>query len=342
MRRSAVLALAILMLVTAMPGTAAAWCNGPDKNGSQGAGYGSHDWILDHAIKHAGAGGDWVYKKTALLASDDPDTANWGAPSQHFYEKDSCRGAPQSVADLYHKAVVAYQAGDRVTASKYVGQLSHCFTDILQPFHSTAKAKNYHSLHIKYEYAVDDHQNTSTKSGSWLTLRPVAAITDVRQTTIDAALYARSQFPTLLSSFKASHAIKGNALKVTKRVMSRGVNDLADLIASIPQNVGQSADATNIDVTLWNARPNPNEGVGCFVTITGPDGEPLDAVGVHFVWHMPDGTAKWDNYTNADGYVARYQNIGDAPIGKPLTVEAIVTVNGVTTSTERTFVPTKR
>ena len=342
MRRSAALALMVIMLVTAVPGVATAWCNGPTKNGSKGSGYGSHDWILDRAIKHAGADGAWVIKKTALLASDDPDSANWAAATQHFFEKDSCRGAAQTVADLYHKAAVAYRAGDRAAASKYIGQLSHCFTDILQPFHSTSKAKNYSSLHKTYEFAVDDHQNTPTKSASWVTLRPVAVIADIRQTTVDAAIYARSQFPTLLSALKSSHSIKGNTLRVTKRVMTRGVNDLSDIIASIPQGVGETTAAANIDVTALNPSPNPNDNVGVAVTITGPEGQPLDGVGVRFVWHMPGGDKKWTNYTSATGYCTRYMNIGSVPIGKAISFEAIVTVNGVTTTTQRTFTPVRQ
>jgi len=228
MRRIIVIALALALLVGATPLPAMAWCNGPAKNGHTGDGYGSHDWILDHAITKAGSGGAWVQRSVALLASDDPDTQKWGARFDHYLENGSCRGAAQSVADLYHKAVVAYRAGDMKAASRYLGQLSHCYSDILEPFHTTKAASGLLALHRQYEFAVDDHQNTRTKVASWFVPRAGAPVADVRVATIEAAAFARSLFPSLLTSYKASRSVtKGTPLKVTKLVMSRAVNDLA-------------------------------------------------------------------------------------------------------------------
>jgi len=343
MRRTIIVALALAVLLGTSPGVALAWCNGPTKNGQVGSGYGTHDWILDQAIKQAGPDGAWVLRRTALLATDDPDSAKWPAATQHYNETGSCRGAPQTVSDLYHKAIVAYRAGDMVAASRFLGQLAHCYSDVMQPFHASSASNGYKSLHIRYEWAVDDRQNTSTKSLSWLTRRPIATVTDIRTKTIDAALYSRSCFPSLLSSYKASRSVSGGTpLRITKRVMSRAVNDLADIVASIPTGAGEAEAPSTVDMGLTRTDPRPDDRVGAWVRCLDASGAPMNAVGVRFVWHLPDGDVSTMSYTDANGYICRYQNIGDAPVGQPLSVATIVTVSGATTTTERTFTPTSR
>lgn len=343
MRRTLTTAVVLALVLSGIPGTAAAWCNGPTKNGQVGAGYGSHDWILDQAIKQAGPAGAWVRRSTALLATDDPDSQKWGARVDHFYETGSMRGAPQAVSDLYHKAVTAYRAGDMTAASRYLGQLSHCYSDITQPFHSTKAASGIGSIHTRYEYAVDDRQNISTKSLSWITARPRFPVGDIRTKTIDAAVYARSFYPSLLSSYRASGSVgSGTPLRITKTVMTRAVNDLADIIASIPTGTGEATAAASVTMGLSRTNPRPNEKVGAWVRVADASGRPIDAVGVTFVWKLASETVTWLTYTDASGYVSRYQNIGDAPIGKPLSVTTIITVNGVTTANTRSFVPALR
>ena len=343
MRRIIVIALTLALLVGAVPASAFAWCNGPTKNGSVGSGYGSHDWILDRAITKAGAAGSWVKRTTALLASDDPDTSKWAAATQHIFEKGPCRGAAQAVSDLYHKAIVAYRAGDMTAASRYLGQLSHCYSDILQPFHTSSVANSYKTLHTQYEWAVDDRQNTRTSSLSWITPRPAAPVTEVRQMTINAATFARRLFPSLLSSYKASHSVaKGTPLRITKAVMSRAVNDLADIIAAIPTGAGEMTQPGAVELSVSRDNPRSGTSVEAFVRVTDAAGAPIDAVGVKLVWHVASGKAVYQSYTDADGYVWEWQNIGDADNGQVLSVDAIVTVNGQTTTTTHQLVATKR
>jgi hypothetical protein len=49
---------------------AAAWSNGVDGPDT----YGTHDWILDHALDALGRRVDWVCRRAAFRATDDPDT----------------------------------------------------------------------------------------------------------------------------------------------------------------------------------------------------------------------------------------------------------------------------
>jgi uncharacterized protein YhfF len=334
MRRIALITVIVIALLVVMaPDTALAWCNGPARNGIARNGYGSHDWILDHAITLAGASGAWVHRMTALLATDDPDSQHTPAKYHHYFETGTCRGAPYMVAELYHDAIVAYRAGDMAAASKDLGLLSHYYSDILQPFHTTSAANAYEALHSQYERAVDSYQHTFQGASSWITPRPAIAVTDVRAKTVSAALYARSLFPALLASFKASHSVKkGTPLKVTKLVMSRAANDLADIIRGIAEGAGEATAPTTVDMSLSTTSPHQGRKVGAFVTCLDADGEPITAVEVTFVWQLPTGTVTYMTFTDDDGRASRYQDIGASPLMQTAYVTVEITVNGATTT----------
>lgn len=342
MRRIAVIAVVIALMVGALPGTALAWCNGGPKNGIVGNGYGTHDWILDRAIKQAGADGAWVNRTSALLSTDNPDSQRTHYAYHWFREVGPGRGAPFMVSELYHKAVVAYRAGDKVSASKYLGVLSHYYADIIQPFHTSSTSDSYRKLHSDYEFAVDDYQHKPTGVAAWVTPRPVAPVTDIRAKTVSAALYARSLFPGLLASYKLSHSVRtGRTYTVTKLVMSRAVNDLADIVASIPLASGETSAPATVSMHLSRTNPRQNTGVTAYVTCTDSEGMPMDAVGVLFTWRLPTGTTTTRTFTDASGLATRGMDIGMSPIGQRSIVSANVTVNGTTTVVESWFVPTR-
>jgi hypothetical protein len=64
------LACAIALIATTGASPALAWSNGLDGPNA----YGTHDWILDHALSAFGDRADWVSGRAALRATDDPDT----------------------------------------------------------------------------------------------------------------------------------------------------------------------------------------------------------------------------------------------------------------------------
>ena len=340
MRRIALIVIATALFVGLLPGAAFGWANGPTRNGSRGAGYGTHDWILDRAIRLAGADGAWVSRTTALSATDDPDYGRSPA-NYHWYAFGSSRGAPYAVGELYHKAIVAYDSGDKVKASKYLGQLSHYYADINLPFHTTAAASTFGPLHLQYERALDPIMYSGTRVTSWVTRRPREPVTDVRAKTVSAAVYARSFYSRLYASYKATRSVRtGTTNKITRLVLSRAVNDLADIIVAIRSGSGEATAPATVDMSLSSANPRPNQHIGAFVTCIGADGRPLNAVRVIFVWHLPNGTQTWLAYTDGSGYAAaRYTDIGIASVTSG--VSANITVNGVTTTYSRSLTPTR-
>jgi hypothetical protein len=333
MRRFALCLMLTAALVCALPGSAAAWCNGPAVKGHAGDGYGTHDWLLQRAIKNAGAGGTWVVRKTALLASDNPDSRHVSAIYHNFQESGKVRGAPQMVSDMYHKVIAAYQAGDMASASTFLGELSHYYSDITEPFHTTGAAPHYRTLHIRYEYSADDYENTPSRSLSWITLRPTQPVTDIRAKTVAAAEYARSYFPALLKAFKKSPtARKGTVNRITRLVQSRAVNDLADIIASVPSAAGEATAVADVALSLTTSTPWRNQAVGAYVSCTDPSGRPVEAVGVTYTWSLPTGTTAWTSFTEKDGRVFCSRSIGALSVGQSAPVTVCVTVNGVTTT----------
>lgn len=342
MRKTVILVLATILVVSMLPSTALAWSNGPPVKGKVGNGYGTHDWILDHAIKQAGANGKWVRRSPALLASDDPDSQKTIAFYHWYKESGACRGAPYIVSEYYNRAVVAYQAGNMVAASRYLGIMSHYYADITQPFHTTDKSARYLAVHNSYEYAVDDYQHKPTGAAGWMVPRATVPVTDIRAKTVSAALYARSLYPSLVSSYKASHKVSsGTPYRVTRLVMSRSVNDLADIISTIPSAAGKAPAPANINMNLNVTYPRQKQLVGTYVTCTDANGQPMNAVGVKFVWRLPTGTKTWLTFTDANGRAYKFQDIGNSPLMRKSYISAYVTVNGSTAAPSRWFMPTR-
>src|SRR6476660_9789478 len=192
---------------------ALAWGNG----GNLGNGYGTHDWIISQALKVFGDSPPaWLDVNAALLASDDPDKVFWAANEHVFYERGYGRGAVDRISEFYHQTLVAHQAGDDATASTRFGWMAHYVGDILQPYHT-----NY------------------------------AAINDVRATSIAAAAYSRKSFPELYSIFKVDETLLApRVLEITGYLLKRASADLADMLYSIDQGVGEAAPVDSVKTTV--------------------------------------------------------------------------------------------
>ena len=105
--RLAAAALAALLAFAGSVPLVGAWANGPNN----GNGYGTHDWILDQALRvldDNGIGHGWVNRSIALEATDDPDKVEVAAdPSrkiEHTYTATGRRGgAIHRITEHYAK-----------------------------------------------------------------------------------------------------------------------------------------------------------------------------------------------------------------------------------------------
>jgi hypothetical protein len=326
-RLTAILFAALVVFVAAVP-SAFAWNNG----GNAGDGFGTHDWILDQAIRIAGPDASWVDTTTALLATDDPDE-DGERITHYFLEHSGYRGAPQRVSDLYYAAVTAYDAGDRVEASRLLGLLSHHYSDPLNPFHSAYWAFSKTAHHAPYESAMYQYTKQSGLSNDWVTAVARQPITDVRVKLIEAARYSRARFPRLIRAIEATKVIDVAAAStvhtVTVEVLSRAANDLADIIGGIARHEGLSASPAAIKLTLSKRFPAQHDDVAASAKCTDAQGHPMEGVGVTFTWPVPSGgTVTAVRYTGPDGIARHVRDIGTLPWSTRAVVTAMSTVSG--------------
>lgn len=335
--RAHVLVALTLTLVFGFAAPAFGWANG----GDDGNGYGSHDWILDEALRLAGTSGSWVDRDTALLATDDPDSAGVPGIYHCFHEEGLGRGAPSRVEYHYWQAVRSLEDGDATTASKHLGILSHYYADVLQPFHAAYDGRNYDSLHAAYEYAVDDYQHASGNVRAWITPSVRQPIADIRARVVEAGYYSRAQYPSLLSAWKKRPSVSDpTVLAVTKRVQSRAANDLADVIATIPTGKGCAECPAAISTSVSNEYPGVNQNVLLSARCTDAAGVPIEGVMVEFRIGFASGTIAQVAFTDADGLAKYWQSLSSAAAMKRVHVTATAGASGGTISGAMSFVPT--
>ena len=268
-------------LLAGMATPALGWGNG----GNLGNGYGTHDWIISQALKVFGDQPPaWFDLNAALLASDDPDKVFWAANEHVFYEKGYGRGAVDRISEFYHQALVAHQAGDDVTASTTFGWMAHYFGDILQPYHTNyaASPPRRFAPALRATWSGTPTRNPDA-SPEWITddRHAEGRSHDVRATSIAAAAYSRKFFPELYSMFKVDETVLApRVLEITGFLLKRASADLADMLYSIDQGVGEAAPVASVKASVrWRyAAKNSTQTV--YVTVKGAAGQPLEGVRV--------------------------------------------------------------
>lgn len=330
--------IAVLGLI-ALPASALAWGNG----GNEGNGFGSHDWILYEAMRMAGSDASWIHKKTALRATDNPDKTGVSRIYHSYQERNSARGAPYMVSRQYYLAKSAYRRGDYKAASYYLGLLSHYYSDITQPYHTTkAGASSRNKYHRRYELAVGVYQREPGARRYWITPRGRRNVTDVRASTAAAGDFARTRYSTLHSAFKSSGQVKrGTTNRITREMMSRSTNDLADIIRSIKMSGGESQLPTSISTRITRTRPRQNQSIGVVATAFDANGRPVPGVRMKTVWHLSTGNKTLTTFTSDQGVAQRYLNIGSTAVGRRTPVTIYISIGSHTRVFTEYFTPTR-
>ena len=125
-RRFIGILLALALLATTIA-PVAAWNNGGDDPG-----YGTHDWVIDAALRVLdGRANGWFNASTARLHSDDPDNAGSTGENDHVYRDTGIRGgAIHRVAEHYAAAVRHHKAANYAAASREIGLMAHYYSDV--------------------------------------------------------------------------------------------------------------------------------------------------------------------------------------------------------------------
>lgn len=338
-RRLAAAGVVVGLLVSMTPSAAFAWANGPNA----GNGYGTHDWIIDQAVKVLAGQAGWFDAQAARLRSDDPDTIERAADPareiEHVYRESGKRGgAVDRVAELYVDAVEHYQAGDYHAASEDIGLLAHFYGDLLNPYHSAAAATGKTSWHAWYEHLVDDQTGRASDRPDWSsTARTVHAISNVRTSAIAAAAYSRKYFRSIHAEMVKTHSrLTSRASQITGYVMKYGAKGLANIIWSVSQGVGlppppatltvriryryvlRGYDFQTVYVSAKDASGHAIEGLAIHVDRPTPGG----GVSPVTIWTDPKGQAHthWD--VGASPYMVRRDvgvraSTGDVTLSRP-------------------------
>ena len=297
---------------------AAAWIG---VDGPYPGNYDTHDWVIDQAIKVLdGRVNSWFDAAAARAASDDPDNAD-DHSYDHVYRDTGIRGgAVHRVAEHYAAAVRDYQQGRYRDASIQIGLLSHYYTDILQPYHSHYDGIGKTAPHRNYELMVEGQIVNAGSRADWSSSRrTVGQISNVRSEAIAAAAFSRGKFPSLHAAVVASpSAITGTINTITRDLMHRGANDLADIIWSVSRGAGRAPLVDRLTASVKWRHPSKSEDFqGIYVTARDGAGRAIEGLEVRLtlpwgetvpLYTDGSGEAKWSGPPRATAYYVR-QNV---------------------------------
>lgn len=210
--------------------------------GNSGDSFGSHDWILLHALRlSASRGVSWAETSTALRATDDPDTTLkdfyyhsydvWGTTKKYG-------DAPTIIVDRYADVVRLLKAGDRAGASKYLGRMAHYFGDINEPLHTEESRGETKAVHKGFEARANTAMASSNAYASWLHDDGDTYVKDPYQSAVTAATRTHGSYSKLMSGFLAGGWYSSSVRNRTGLNVDRAVNDLADIISSASSDAG--------------------------------------------------------------------------------------------------------
>jgi hypothetical protein len=344
--------MASLMLIFACgTSVASAWTNGPSTIGKayvgKGNGYGTHDWVISQALRIARRtdpkAGAWLDLKTALRASDDPDTYHYNIDWHLFRDTGTSRGAPAEIAELYYQISLDLKAGHRYAAAQKFGWLSHYYADEVQPFHLTWDATYHNGLHYTYEHTVDPYLHHPTDMQAWAVAVPAKPLTDVRQRAVNTAVWARGYYKPLLASFSKNQRVskKGNrtAYSITGKLLSRASNDLADLILAMPKGQGFSPVPTRMTAWVSQQHPYPDQKICADVKCVDANGAPMEGVAVEFSWEQPNGSFKKSTLWTFPNGIAQppWTKIGNMPLMRYAKINTVARSIGTSISASTWF-----
>ena len=340
---------AVLVLPIAVT-PAAAWSNA-------GNNYGTHDWVLDQALRlldERGINHSWVDRTIALQATDDPDDIEVeNDPSRHIehvYTGDGGKrgGAVHRITEHYAKMVRLHDSGDYDEASYNLGMLAHFYGDILQPYHTSRDAIDMDTNHHAYELLVNSLTKTPTSSPSWSvanTSWTVKAMINVRSAAIAGAAYSRARYNELEANYGPNDSsLSSAAANITKEVLIRASGDLANLIVSVPSGSANPPMVGSIKVWMkWQGVKGNEQVEAAFATVLDTAGKPIEGVQVNVTTPVsPTSTKSLRFWTDGTGTGHITYALGTFPLMAKQTVTLKVTTDQTTVSKSTWFFQTKR
>jgi hypothetical protein len=179
----------------------------------------------------------------------------------------------------------------------------------------------------------------------WMTAeRSPHAVADVRTAAIAAAALSRHFYFELYREFHANETVLNTRVQqITGAVLKRASSDLANLLFSLDQGVGDAAPAASVSARLKYTYVGQNTTETIYVAVKDAAGNPLEGVRVDIAFPKPaGGTTLLRRYTTADGHVTAYAGVGASPIGHWRDVKITVKTGAVTKTPTPRFMATRR
>jgi hypothetical protein len=322
--------MASLATALVAPASTLGWANNGD-------GYGTHDWLIDQAVKVLDGRADgWFDAALARLHSDDPDKERDRSLNEHVYRGEGRNGGGvDRIAYHYDLAQAAYQAGNYDEASMQIGLMGHYVADLAEPYHTAIQGIPLGDSAQAYEQLVAPLHTSAGSTPGWSSgRRTVSEIANVRLTAAGTAAYSRQFWKELHERLTSNgFRLSSRVSEITGLVFKRAANDLADMIWSISRGVGAQPAIGRIkmDIRWTGIRPGDNQ----LVDIRALDvhGRPIEGLLVFLEWPTPTGVRIERMYTLPDGRAKRYGTVGTSPrlVLRPVTATA--EVRGVETVT---------
>jgi len=303
----AAIALTALLAFAGSSAPVAGWSN-------RGDGYGTHDWILDQALRlldERGIGHAWVDRTIALKATDDPDTVEVAAdPSrkiEHTYTGTGRRGgAIHRITEHYAKILRLHDAHKFDQASYHLGMLAHFWGDILMPFHTHQDAQTNDGEHHEYELLVNDLTRDPDDESGWSVANTnwnVSNIPNVRTAAVAAAAYSRARYHDLADAYDVNDdTLSPTAANITKQVLIRASGDLADLIQSVPKGIGNAPPVGSLQLwARWHGVKGNEPNQLIYGRVRDVNGDLMEGVRVDVTFPTSGGTRTWPFWTDATG-----------------------------------------
>lgn len=348
--RVVLLAAIVSAMLVVSPAPALAWSNG----GNAGNGFGTHDWVLTEAAQLAGNPA-WLDVAGTLVVTDDPDTDVWDNPLHAFDRWGAVYGhAPSTINYYYNLAYNARRNDDSATASYALALLSHYYSDLCQPLHSDQIPLEY-TMHVPYELAAQAHTNSPGENRDWIEddgFQPVERVTLRAES---AASFGHGSYPALVSNF-SSFGENAVVMAITKRSLSRAVNDLADIVLTLngvtptgtpPGPSPMSALSVEglaprlAQANAWVSNPKPARRSKLTVSASVLDdrGAPVQGATVTFMWRHKSSTVFTTARTGSDGVARSTRNIGSSAAGFYVVVDATASDGTRVSTTSTGFTP---
>ena len=322
-RRPHALAAVVLIALVACAGSVgpvSAWSN-------RGDDYGTHDWILDQALRlldARGIGHAWVNRTIALEATDDPDTVEVAADParkiEHTYTAEGRRGgAIHRITEHYAKIVRLYNAERYDRASYHLGLLAHFWGDLSMPYHTERAAQEEDDEHHAYELLVNDLTRKPADMPTWSvanTSWAVSTMPNVRTAAIALAAYSRAQYWTVHDNLEPSDTSLNVAVQtVTAQMLIRASGDLANLIRSVRAGVGIPPPVGSLELWAhWHGVKGDEPNQLIHGRVRDVNGDLIEGVRVDVTFPTADGPKTWAFWTDDTGEGRVRIEVGNPPL----------------------------